>query len=70
MENDSRLDGNALPRLQGSLPRLARRVVDVQPDVMAQVVGEEGFEGVAGHVESQSSQAVSQRLLGDLVDLI
>lgn len=41
-----RFDGNALSCLQGGFAGLTGGVVDVEADVVAQVVGEEGFEGL------------------------
>lgn len=44
-----RFNGHALTDLQGVLARLTGRVVDVETDVVAQVMGEEGFECLDKH---------------------
>ena len=49
----SRFDRHALPRPQNLLPRITRRIMDVETDIMAQVVREKGFERLATSVSNR-----------------
>ena len=45
--------------------------MDVEADVVAQVVREEGLDGlVGGHVEAELREAVLEAVLGDLVQRV
>jgi len=49
---DPRLNSNAHPRPQRRTPRLARRVMNIKTDIVAQMMGQERFDRLAGHVEA------------------
>lgn len=67
----ARLDGDAVPRTEGDVAPVAGTVVHVEADVVADVVREEGVEGVgAGHVEAEAGELRFERGLGHVVDAV
>ena len=44
--------------------------MDIKPDIMAQVMWEQGFDRLAGHIEAELGQAVLEAVLCDFMELV
>jgi len=44
--------------------------MNIKTDVMAEMVGQEGFDRLAGHVEAELGEAVFETVLGGFVELV
>ena len=44
--------------------------MDIKPDIVAQVMREQGFDRLAGHIEAELGQAVLEAVLCDFMELV
>lgn len=65
-----RFHSHALSRLKRSIPRLARRIMNIETDVVAEVVRQEFLHSLARHVETELGKVVLQTVFGSLMQFI